>query len=653
MVLLTKSRFKLALSCPTKLYYNQREEYDNVQKEDKFLQALAEGGYQVGELAKCYFPGGFEITDKGYEVPLKKTNELLLNDCVTIYEAAIRWENCFVRVDILRKNGNNIELIEVKAKSFSGSADEFLSKKGTPSSGWNGYLQDVAFQKYVAQKAFPQWNITAFLMLADKSKKSTVNGLNQKFFLKKEGNQLNVEKNGDVSLESIGNPILSCINVDHIATDFIADVFLKQGEELPYEEKIHIWANSLQNQEKLNTQTGVHCFGCQFQTTNPEKKSGFNECWKHHHGFSDEQLSLPLVKEIWNYRGKSKLLEEGVIFIDNVQQESIGKIEPKEDGTLSTAERQWMQIEKIKNNDDTIYFDSDLMKSKMEEFIYPFHFIDFETSMSAIPFYTNQRPYETIAFQFSHHVMYENGDIEHKTEYIKLERGEFPNFEFVRSLKEALGNDSGSIFRFAAHENTILNQIGRQLVEASEIDVPDKLSLIDFINDITEDKKENRKGFRSMIDMCKLVKDYYYDPRTNGSNSIKAVLPSVLSRSEYLQDKYSKPIYGKSSIIKSKNFDTGWIWIQRDIDNKVIDPYKLLPKLFNDVDEDMANSFITEDSINSGGAALTAFAKIQFMQMTDTERNLVIQGLLKYCELDTLAMVMIFEHWKELINSKN
>lgn len=653
MLLLTKSRFKLALSCPTKLYYNQRDEYENVQKEDKFLEALAEGGYQVGELAKCYFPGGFEIADKGYELPLKKTDELLLNDCVTIYEAAIRWDNCFVRVDILRKNGNNIELIEVKAKSFSGSADEFLNKKGAPSSGWNEYLQDVAFQKYVAQKAFPQWNITAFLMLADKSKKSTVNGLNQKFFLKREGSQLKVEKNGDVSLESLGNPILSCIDVDHIATDIIADIFLKQGEELPYEEKIQIWAKSLPNQEKLITKTGVHCFGCQFQTNNPIKKSGFNECWKQHHDFSDEQLSQPLVKEIWNYRGKSKLIEEGVIFIDNVQQENIGKIEPKKDGTLSTAERQWMQIDKIKNNDDTIYFDSDGMKSKMEEFIYPLHFIDFETSMSAIPFYANQRPYETIAFQFSHHVIYENGEIEHKTEYIKLERGEFPNFEFVRNLKEALDSDNGSIFRFAAHENTILNQIARQLVEASEIDVPDKLSLIDFIFEITENKNDNRKGFRSMIDMCQLVKDYYYDPRTKGSNSIKAVLPSVLSRSTYLQDKYAKPIYGKNSSIKSKNFDNGWIWIQRDPDSKVIDPYKLLPKLFNDIDEDMTNSFITEDSINSGGAALTAFAKIQFVQMSDTERNLVIHGLLKYCELDTLAMVMIFEYWKELIHRKN
>jgi len=73
VVLLTKSRFKLALSCPTKLYYYQRDEYENIQKEDKFLEALAEGGYQVGELAKCYFPGGFDVApprfffDLGFE----------------------------------------------------------------------------------------------------------------------------------------------------------------------------------------------------------------------------------------------------------------------------------------------------------------------------------------------------------------------------------------------------------------------------------------------------------------------------------------------------------------------------------------------------------------------------------------------------------
>lgn len=64
---LTKSRFKLALECPTKLYYTGKPGYADQKIEDPFLLALAEGGFQVGELAKLYFPEGYEIESKGYE----------------------------------------------------------------------------------------------------------------------------------------------------------------------------------------------------------------------------------------------------------------------------------------------------------------------------------------------------------------------------------------------------------------------------------------------------------------------------------------------------------------------------------------------------------------------------------------------------------
>ena len=53
---LTKSRFKLAMECPTKLYYTGKLEFDNQKKDDSFLAALAEGGMQIGELAKYNTP---------------------------------------------------------------------------------------------------------------------------------------------------------------------------------------------------------------------------------------------------------------------------------------------------------------------------------------------------------------------------------------------------------------------------------------------------------------------------------------------------------------------------------------------------------------------------------------------------------------------
>jgi hypothetical protein len=34
--------------------------------------------------------------------------------------------------------------------------------------------------------------------------------------------------------------------------------------------------------------------------------------------------------------------------------------------------------------------------------------------------------------------------------------------------------------------------------------------------------------------------------------------------------------------------------------------------------------------------------------MSDKEREEITKGLLKYCELDTLAMVMVYEHLVEI-----
>ena len=153
-----------------------------------------------------------------------------------------------------------------------------------------------------------------------------------------------------------------------------------------------------------------------------------------------------------------------------------------------------------------------------------------------------------------------------------------------------------------------------------------------------------------MVDMLMMVKHYYYDPLMGGSNSIKVVLPAVLESSIYIRNRYSKPIYGRNSEIKSLNFDDGWIWIRKDNNGKIISPYKLLPKLFDDLDDEIVKNFISDDILNVGGAALTAFAKMQFTEISKIERERLIKGLLKYCELDTLAMVMIYEFWLNEIN---
>ena len=80
----------------------------------------------------------------------------------------------------------------------------------------------------------------------------------------------------------------------------------------------------------------------------------------------------------------------------------------------------------------------------------------------------------------------------------------------------------------------------------------------------------------------------------------------------------------------------------------VTDPYKLLPKMFEDV-SDKDYILLNSDQLKDGGAAMTSYAVLQFTEMSDYERKEIKKALLKYCELDTLAMVMIYEGWKDMV----
>ena len=642
---LTKSRFKLAMECPTKLYYTGKEEYINQNIDDPFLLALAEGGFQVGELAKHYFAGGYDIETLDYDEALKITNELLSKDKVIIYEAAILYEKFFIRTDILIKNGRNIELIEVKAKS----ADDFYNKSGIKPE-WKPYLLDVAFQKYVVSKAFPDYKVTAYLMLADKGAKCPTDGLNQKFRIIEEKGRKKIKVSDKLSEEDLSPPILCKTNAEDACRIIYSDGYEYQNNTLCFSELINTFAEHYHKDIKIKTGISKACKCCEFIATEDEikagYKSGFHECWKEALVWKDKDFEAGTVFDIWDFRTADKLISEGRIKLTEITEDDI-KVKSDDKPGISRTQRQWMQVNKSQNNDTTYWIDKYNLSMEMDTWTYPLHFIDFETSMAAIPFNKGRRPYEGIAFQFSHHIVHENGDIEHKGQYLNTEPGVFPNYEFVRKLKAELDKDEGTIFRYAAHENTYLNTIYRQLRKDKNY-IHDREELCEFIKSITKSVNgsfEKWEGPRNMVDMCELVKRYYYDPAMKGSNSIKTVLPAILNSSAFLRDKYSKPIYGTQEI-PSLNYNN-WTWIKFE-NNKVIDPYKLLPKMFEDVsDKDFI--LLNNDQVRDGGAAMTAYAMLQFTEMTDYERNEIKKALLKYCELDTFAMVMIYEGWKDMI----
>ena len=102
--------------------------------------------------------------------------------------------------------------------------------------------------------------------------------------------------------------------------------------------------------------------------------------------------------------------------------------------------------------------------------------------------------------------------------------------------------------------------------------------------------------------------------------------------------------------IKSLNFEE-FQWVEFE-NGKVKDPYKLLPKLFEDSSDKDTTNLYFDDELNHGGAAMTAYARMQFTEMSESECNEIRKALLKYCELDTMAMVMIYEGLIDLLSKE-
>ena len=617
MKYLTKTLFKKGLECPLKLTVN----YKSSEEKNEFLSALADGGFQAEELSRLHYRPGYLIDDRDYANSLKNTNDLLKKPDSIIYEAAFLHENLFVRTDILVKTGNVIKVIEVKAKSFDSTMNNvFINNSGRIRPEWRLYLFDLAFQKYVVQKSYPEYSIQSYLMLADKSKRASIDGLNQLFQITKNPN---IRTGIDVkveSIEDIGDPIMEPRNLSGLINDIISkDIHKIHG--LSFKSLIENFTELYTNQKEINWKdyNGHVC----------------RECWMEQFNISDEDKLRPNIYELWQFRNQKTLFKSNIFFLDQLQKSDFD--EPLETH-LSIKNRQLLQIEKRVNESLNkpvdFYLDVDNLGDEMLEWKFPLHFIDFETCTSALPFTKGRHPYEQIAFQYSHHIIYSDGKIEHKSEYINAEPGKFPNYDFVRSLKKDLEFDNGSVFKYATHENSILNAIYDQLIDSDETD---KNELMDFIQSVTNKKENNKliwRGERDMIDMCDLVKKYFYDSYMKGSNSIKVVLPAVIKICEFVNKKYSKKI-GEINTT-SLNFSNDHVWIQ----DGNLDPYSSLPiPDFSTITKPVGDI----NKLNNGGDALTAYAKIQYLEMSSQERKIIKESLLKYCELDTLAMVMIYE----------
>ncbi len=607
---LSKSDFKLAKDCVTKLYYREQQ-YPTATDDDPYLALLAEGGYMVEHLAKALFPDGRELpfgrTRDGWEA----TRAALAADTATLFEATLLHGRLLARVDILIKQGNTFDLIEVKSVSIDSREVEARIEAGAPSpfrnkrkpwsiiADWQAYLEDVTYQRLVLSRCFPGAVIRPWLMVVDKAASTDIDGLWAQFELRRNV-QTASGRVRDLEVRFLGDAEAFrrshfLVKVD--CADEVEALLPSVTAEADRFAALLTDAGPVREQRTIDWQ----CKHCEYRVEPTVSPNGFRECWG--------PLAEP-TPEIFDLFSFGTVKHDGELLANHLiasRKTRLADVEPalltKKDGTSGSTNLR--QLRQLAHTRAGTMFIGDGLAPAIAAWQYPLHFIDFETSGLAVPYHAGMRPYETVAFQWSCHTIDHPGAAPRHAEWLNTIDA-YPNEAFVRSLRDAIG-DRGTVLMWATHERSTLRRIVDQLERYGRGDA----DLLSWLTALVADDGR-------LVDMNALCAAGFFHPAMKGRTSIKKVLDAI---------------WKTDAVVRARCAE----WTGRAADET--DPYLALPR---------AQIGGTELHVVDGTGAMTAYQEMLYgASRADTERHRAWQQLLRqYCALDTLAMVLIWDFWR-------
>jgi predicted RecB family nuclease len=149
------------------------------------------------------------------------------------------------------------------------------------------------------------------------------------------------------------------------------------------------------------------------------------------------------------------------------------------------------------------------LTTALQTISYPVHHLDFETLSPVIPKYPGTRPYQMVPFQWSDHVEYADGRIEHH-EFLCTDSQD-PRETLAEQLLQTL-RKTGSICVYSSYEKQVLKELG---------------------NAIPRLKVRLDQAISRLWDLLQIIKAHYYHPAFRGYYSIKAVLPALIPSLSY------------------------------------------------------------------------------------------------------------------------
>lgn len=699
-LLLSKSTFVAAYDCPVRLLHN-RNKMASTKQEDDFLKLLAEGGMQFECLVRLAYDG--HEFKRNYADPhgchaesIAKLEEVIDAGTGILHEPTFVAGPYTARVDMLRITGNRIELCEIKAKSFAGPAGgwdgntlvscdlkdeekdtyQIMGKNGGVLSSWIPYIADVAFQLNVLERTLIEaghnpddFDIVPALVLVNKHACCT---------------QADTRSNVHVLADDRSVPISDRRMKDwHFATPpkkgwrspliVIVDVSDAVGQlrKQNAKSKAARWKGAtlddmMDDAARIYckgeivdpcTERGWKCRDCEYNG-NGDNTDGFNVCWGSgaasarnlthlYHGSSYADPEGGKDGRWVHLRVDTNLTGEALTVADLDE-------EPREG---ARALRRSNQIRAERSGTPVI---GEGLKQAVQDHLRPrtdeaiLWFIDFETSLSCLPHYVGDRPYQVVPFQFSCHAVPVRGGqpqwdetkhrewlFDHNADMTSLCMDRTFTDELMRAVTDpvnGISDPESPIFHWSAHERTVLKAVRKRLQRSND-GVDDSVRIASLGKLVGQ----GERGIgRRLSDMLTVADANVFHHLQKGRFSIKQFLPAICAESD---------IRMLASALVPEAKDDGSV-----PEGQAWDPYKGLPTVGKTLGGDYRDVAIEEDAsvafdgdtMSSGTDAMRAFASLRYgadgtgRTWSETEKKQLQKALLVYCRLDTAAMVAVW-----------
>ena len=159
-----------------------------------------------------------------------------------------------------------------------------------------------------------------------------------------------------------------------------------------------------------------------------------------------------------------------------------------------------------------VIFDAKAIHEVLDGLVFPLQFFDYEGYSSAIPLFDGFGAYEQAPFQYSLHVLHEDGTIDHK-EFLITDPASDLTLPLIERMKLDIDPSGTVVSWYKSYES----QRNDKLAELH----PEHATFLKELNE-------------KMFDLMTIFSDgHYVDPAFRGSASIKKVLPAIVPELNY------------------------------------------------------------------------------------------------------------------------